>query len=397
MRSYRVQGLTRDGRMEVRRVMAPTAEEAAHQVASGGLDVLHVTAPFSFSVFSTRTPNLDVGLFCRELAALVSAGVSLIEALETLREQRQHQHHDVAVIGDLIATMREGRSLSEAMKGFPDTFPALLVASVSASEQTGELLIALERYLRYHEQVGALRSKIVSASLYPAALLIAGLAVGIFLLCYLVPRFSDVYSGIQTDLPLASRLLIQWGGWAGNNTFSVLLGVVLFSAILFFGLRQPAVQQRLLIMLQKNQWIGGQVRLMQLTRFYRSLGLLFQGGVPVLKALRMARSLLPLEMQQAVDAAIAQVSRGWSLSAALQEGNLTTPVALRLLGVGERNGQLAEMLEQTATFHDQEVSLSIERFSRLFEPLLMVIIGGVIGGIVVLLYLPIFELAGGLQ
>jgi len=136
---------------------------------------------------------------------------------------------------------------------------------------------------------------------------------------------------------------------------------------------------------------------MQLSRFYRSLGLLLRGGIPALKAMNMTQALLSVSMQEAMARASLSVSRGQSLSISLQEVGLTTPVALRLLRAGERNGQLADMLEQIASFHDKEVEQWVDRFAKLFEPILMLFIGGVIGGIVVLLYLPIFELAGSLQ
>ena len=135
---------------------------------------------------------------------------------------------------------------------------------------------------------------------------------------------------------------------------------------------------------------------MQLSRFYRSLGLLLGGGIPVIKAMHMAQGLLPLRLQPAALSATLEVTQGRSLSDSLHTVALTTPVALRLLRAGERNGQMAEMLEQAAAFHDKEIAHWIDRFARLFEPVLMLVIGLAIGGIVILLYLPIFELAGSL-
>lgn len=396
MASFQVRGVTARGELQERLVVAASAEEAGRLARQSGLEVLEVRGTFALAAPAGGS-RFDLALFAHELIALLRAGLSLIEALEALAERQQEAGQAGGVLDELVRRMREGQAFSQALQEFPPHFPDLFVASIAASEQTGDMVDALQRYVRYHEQVGALRQKLVSASLYPALLMLVGSAVGLFLLCFLVPRFSHVYEGLDAELPLASRWLIQWGEFAGAHTTLVTLG---FLAIVVGGvlaLRQPELQQHLLGALQHNRWIGAQLRLLQLSRFYRSLGLLLRGGIPLLKALRMTQALLPPPLQRALEGAIAEVSQGRRLSDSLQSVELTTPVALRLLRAGERNGQVAEMLEQVAAFHDKEVGHWIDRFTRLFEPLLMLFIGVVIGGIVILLYLPIFELAGNLQ
>lgn len=396
MASFQVRGLTAQGELHERRVVAASAEEAGRLARQSGLEVLEVRGVLGLGARRGGS-RFDLALFSHELMALLRAGLSLIEALETLAERQQEGGQGSGPLEELVRRMREGQAFSRALQAFPVDFPDLFVASIAASEQTGDMVDALERYVRYHEQVGALRQKLVSASLYPALLMLVGSAVGLFLLCFLVPRFSNVYEGMDADLPLASRWLISWGQFAGAHATLVTLVFVALVAGLVLALREPAVQQRLLGALQRNRWIGAQLRLLQLSRFYRSLGLLLRGGIPLLKALRMTQALLPPALQRSLEAAIAEVNQGRRLSDSLQGAALTTPVALRLLRAGERNGQVAEMLEQVAAFHDKEVGHWIDRFTRLFEPLLMLFIGLVIGGIVILLYLPIFELAGNLQ
>jgi general secretion pathway protein F len=224
-----------------------------------------------------------------------------------------------------------------------------------------------------------------------------GSAVALFLLCFLVPRFARVYEGMEGNLPLASRWLMKWGSFASEHWLPISLALVIAIAMLPLAATRPQVRQWLGTVLQGNRWIGARLRLMQLSRFYRSLGLLLGGGIPVVKAMQMAGGLLPAGLQPAAQGATLQVTRGRSLSEGLQESGLTTAVALRLLRAGERNGQMADMLEQAATFHDKEIEHWIDRFAKLFEPVLMLLIGVAIGGIVIMLYLPIFELAGSLQ
>jgi general secretion pathway protein F len=397
MASFQVRGLTAQGELQERLLAAASAEEAGRLARQSGLEVLEVRPRgLNVTLFQAQG-RFDLALFAHELIALLRAGLSLIEALETLAERQQEAGQDHAVLAELVRRMQEGQSFSQTLQASPQLFPELFIASIAASEQTGEMVDALTRYVRYHEQVGAIRQKIVSASLYPAMLMLVGAGVGLFLLCFLVPRFSHVYEGLDTELPLASRVLLQWGVFAGEHALLVSLGGVAIVAALVVALRHPAIQLRLMGRLQRNRWIGAQLRLMQLSRFYRSLGLLLRGGIPAIKALRMTQALLPPALQLALEQAIQDVTQGYRLSESLQRVQLTTPVALRLLRAGERNGQMAEMLEQVAAFHDKEVAHWIDRFTRLFEPLLMLFIGVVIGGIVILLYLPIFELAGSLQ
>lgn len=397
MARYRVRGISLVGVVNEITLSADSAENAHKQAVELGVRVIDVR-PVGWHFFSlARDRRLDLGLLTHEIVSLLRAGLSLIETLEALVERENVVLRDLRVLSHVLDRVREGQPLSKALSAHPREFPDLFIASVAASEQTGDLIEALERFLRYHAQATLIRQKIISASLYPLLLMVAGAAVGVFLLCYLVPRFSEVYNNINTELPLLSRWLMQWGQWVNGHWHWALAGgassIVLFS----LALMRPAIRAGLKGLMTSNRWIGPKIRLGQLSRFYRALGLLLSGGIPVVRAMQMVRALLPGALGESLERAIGEVEEGKRLSDGLQHNGLTTSVALRLLRVGERNGQMSNMLEQVALFHDAEVTQWIERFSRLFEPLLMIVIGLVIGAIVILLYLPIFDLAGSLQ
>ncbi|MDP2229036.1 MAG: type II secretion system F family protein [Moraxellaceae bacterium] len=396
MATFELRVLGPDGRLQSRRLSASDADTARRQIEAEGLQVIQLRRQDMLGRIG-RSGRFDLVLFAHELRALLQAGLSLIEALEALAERQQAASADATVLQALVGSLYEGQAFSKAIARFPDAFPELFVATMAASEQTGDLVEALERYLRHHEQVSVVRNKIASAALYPLLLLLVGTGVGVFLLCFLVPRFSHVYDGLATELPLASRLLMQWGMFASQHSLAVVLTLAGLLVLAVYAVLQPSVQGRLLAMLQRNRWLGEKLWLMQLSRFYRALGLLLRGGIPMVKGLRMTTNLLPLAAQPRLLQAVREVTEGKPLSVSLERAQLTTPVSLRLIRAGERNGQVAEMLERVASFHDAEVSRWIDRFTRLFEPVLMLVIGGVIGGIVILLYLPIFELAGSLQ
>jgi len=376
-------------------VEARDEAEARTQVAARGFAPLSIVAQRSPTRLGRRR-RFDVQLFAQELHTLTQAGLSVVESLEALLEKEEHTVPR-AVIGRLLTTLREGRKLSAAMQAQDTVFPALLIGIVQSAESTGELATALERYLAYDERVQAVRQRVVSASIYPAILLSVGALVAAFLMGWVVPRFSGVYRGAGRSLPWGSQLLLDWGQLVNQHGPAVLAGLLGTGALLSWWVQRRAGGrgwQPVLV------WVPGLARwvhLMALARLYLTLGLLLRGGLPIQQALALVRSVLPVGMQPAVMAVAQQVVRGLPLSQALEQALLTTPVALRFVRAGERSGQLAEMLTRAALYHDAETTRWVDRFTRAFEPVLMAVIGIVIGGIVLLLYMPVFELAGSLQ
>jgi general secretion pathway protein F len=219
----------------------------------------------------------------------------------------------------------------------------------------------------------------------------------LFLLGYVVPRFSLVYEGIGHDLPWLSRLLMLWGRFLAGHQLALLIGAGAAIALCVFAFRQPALREQLGRALARMPGIRERVSLYQLGRFYRSLGMTLRGGIPILASLDMVKGLLKGDMRERLRQVSALVSEGHSLSHALQVSHLTTPVALKLLRAGERSGNLGQMLERAADFYDEEMARWMDWFVKLFEPILMTVIGVLIGIIVVLMYLPIFELASSIQ
>ena len=302
-----------------------------------------------------------------------------------------------SVLAQLHEHLGVGLSLSTALERQPLIFPALYVAGVRANERTGGLIEAIERFIQYRSQSDLLRKRLIGASIYPAMILgLGGLVIG-FLLLYVVPRFSQVFQDMGERIPFMSRLLLEWGRFVHAHGGQVLLGAVAIAAATVYALRLTRVRGALLRGVQRLPRVGGHLRTYQLARFYRALGLLQQAGVPIVAALEMVAGLLPASLHGGVAGARRSIGDGRSTSDAFEANGLTTAVSLRLLRAAERTGQMGEMLEHTARFHEEEVAQAIDWFIRLFEPLLMIAIGIVIGLVVLLMYAPIFELAGSLQ
>ena len=340
--------------------------------------------------------KFPVLLFSRELLALLAAGLSLTEVIDTLVEKEQNTTSR-KLLESLRTSLYQGKSLSNALQAYPDIFSEFYVATISASERTGSLTEALDRYVRFQEQADVIKKRVISASVYPALLLGVGGLVGLFLMFYVVPRFSRVYEDIHGDLPFFSQLLMEWGQFAAAHAAVLIGGIVVCIGLAAFWFSQPGSRAWLMQTIQRIPAIGERVRHYQLSRLYRTLGMLLRGGIPVVKAIDMAKGLLALELQNKLSDAVQDIREGITTSQAMDKHLLSTPVSSRMLRVGERSGQMGEMMERTADFMDEELARWIDWFTRLFEPLLMAFIGIVIGLIVVLMYMPIFELASSLQ
>ncbi len=374
---------------------APDEASAIEQARSQGLAVLSARASRGWpSLARPFDRGFPLVLFSQELVALLQAGLSLPETLETMVE-KEGRSETRAVLGQVRDKLFEGRSFSQALELFPNVFPALYIATVRASERTGDLPEALRRYIAYQERIEYVRKRVVSASIYPVVLLAVGGLVTLFLLGYVVPRFSGIYADSGRDLPWMSRLLLEWGELINRHGTILMLGLigVVVMGIVF----RNQLLGLLMVALTRIPAVGTRMLVYHLARAYRTLGMLLRGGIPIVGALSMVTGLLPLDMRDRLSRATKRIREGVSISNAMNEAGLTTPVASRMLRVGEKSGDMAEMMERIAIFHDEELARWVDWFTKLFEPLLMVLIGVIIGAIVVLLYLPIFELAGSLQ
>jgi len=343
-----------------------------------------------------QAPQLQVAVFSQQLVSLLEAGLSLVEALEALA-QKESNAGTKHTLDRILARLYEGQTLAAAIAEHPATFPDLYVASVRASEKTGALREALTRYIAYQEQADTLRKTLVNACIYPAVLLVAGLLVTLFLMGYVVPRFSSIYEDVGTELPLASRLLLEWGKLIDAHAALVTAGVVGGLAGAIYGLARPTVRTAAGAWLARIPAIGRQLHVYQLARLYRTVGMLVRGGMPAVPALRMSGGVVLAGARAAYAAATRAVTEGQSLADAMERNGLTTPVAARMLRVGERSGNMGEMMERIADFCDEELGRWVAVMTRLIEPVLMIVIGLVIGVIVVLMYFPIFQLAGSIR
>jgi general secretion pathway protein F len=379
---------------------APTLDDAHQQAQGLGYAVLsmqpaRVTLGTLFAARTTQPPlRADVVVFVEQLLDLLGAGLSVIEALTTLQQAADPRRG--TTLDALIQRLRGGERLSQAL-GAQSHHPALLIALVRASELTSDLPQALSRYIEHEQRVTELRHRITSVAIYPLLLIGVGGAVLLFLLLYVMPRFARVFEGMNEALPWSARAMVWWAQWLQAY------GVWLAGAALVLGLAAAAVigsrefrgraLQRLL------QWspLSQRLRTYFLARWYRTTGMLVQGGIPLPEAVGLSSSVLPAGLQSGGAATERALRDGLSPAQAHTIAGMSTPVAEQLMRAGERTGELGAVLTRIAQFHEAEVARLLERGMRSLEPIVMVLIGVGVGTVVVLMYLPIFELASAIQ
>lgn len=378
-------------------VSAGSGTEAMRQLKNQGYVVLSVKEiKAGFVKTGQQKSRFPLLLFSRELFALLKAGLSLVDAIETLQE-KEHRPFAKTILTQIMTSLYEGLSFSDALEKVQGAFPPLYIALIRSSERTGDLPEALKRFVEYQIQVDIVKKKIVSASIYPAILMTVGGMVILFLMLYVVPKFSVIFASKDNNLPWMSQILLAWGDFLHENTTYFLMGFAILISTCVFLFTRPTVRQFLIESVLNLPILKEQVRVYQLSRFYRTLGMLLRGGIPIMQAIGMVSGLLQSSLRAHLNNATEDIKRGVTISQAMETHALTTPVAVRMMRVGEQSGQMGEMMESIGNFYDEEIERWVDWFTRLFEPTLMIFIGLVIGVIVVMMYVPIFELADSIQ
>ncbi len=389
------------GSVQALEISAADANAATARATGDGLQVLACksragTAGRSHDAIRSKTGGLDIANFSFELSALMAAGLSIVDSLRTLATKEKSAPAREALL-DIVKGINEGLPLSAAMERRSGRYPPLLVATISASEQTGDLSTALRRYAEHQQTIKSLRDNVVGAAVYPILLLTVGCVVILFLMTVVVPKFAVLIESTRHELPWTSQLLMSWGRFAARNAWEISVAAIAVFIFLGAGARHMLRTGAKAGWVESIPYIGPSMRQFRHAQLYRTTGMLVKGGIASPRALQLGATLLGDNDRKSLGHAIQLIHEGRSLSSALQIAQLADPVASSMLAVAERTGALADVLERIAEFHESRLQRSVELSSRLFEPILMIFIGLLVGAIVVLMYLPIFDLASSLQ
>lgn len=393
---YRVRWFDAQARAVREQTTEAASEEAAlQQLGVAGAVVLSMSALRQAPANRSRR-EFDVAWWCRELRMLLSAGMTVVEALETLHAQPLGEAR-ARVHAGLVAQLQQGRSLSAAMQS-AGVFPDVLVAGVKGSERTGALVTALDDFLRYEEMLERLRRQVVSAAIYPAVVVVLGGVIVLFLLLFVIPRFSQMYADVHGDISLATRVLLGLSRLLAEHGVLVATGLASLAVGAVALWRSGAVTRAAVALEASWPALRQRIDEFRLAKLYQALAVMFRGGYALDEALGHCAALgLGERLAASVQQARTALARGERLSTAWAAAGLADPVAQRLLAVGERTGSFDRVLSTIAERHAGNFTTFVERATRLVEPALLLLVALVVGGIVVAMYMPVFDIASSVR
>lgn len=334
----------------------------------------------------------DLTLFTRQLAILIRSSLPLEQALSAVAEQSESRALERLALG-VRAAVNEGHSLADALARFPRVFPPLYIATVAAGEQSGHLDVVLERLADYVENRQRMHQKVLLALFYPIILTVTAIGVVTALLAYVVPQVVQVFDSLNTQLPLLTRALIAFSAFL--QSYGLIVLAVIVAAVI-------ATQRALRRESNRRRWhrgwlrvplVGRLMRSVNTGRFARTFSILVGSGVPALESMNICTQVVScLPMRDAVAEAAKRVREGSSINKALAQSRLFPPIAVHLIASGEASGELELMLERAADHQEHEVEALIAALMSVFEPALILVMGGIVLAIVLAIMLPIFDL-----
>ncbi|WP_456393467.1 type II secretion system F family protein [Persephonella sp.] len=376
-------------------IYAPDAGAAQMELEKRGFEEIKLqlveAKKFSIDLFKPKVKEKDLAIFTRQLGAMINAGVGIAEALEILAEQMPNK-----TLAETLKKVKEdvvaGMSLSKAMAKHKNVFPDFLVNLIEAAEESGNLDVILQRATVYYEKIAAIKRKIVSASWYPAMVVIIAVVIVFGILTFIVPTFAKLYANLGGELPFLTRILIDASNFLQSNMLYIiggLIGLVLLNRFLYNTKAGKEFYHRIFL---KLPLLGDIFLKGAIAKFSRTLATLISGGVPIMRSLEISASVAGnVVIEKAILEAKDKVEKGQEIYKSL-DPKIFPPILIAMVRVGEDTGRLDEMLDTIANFFEDEVDRAVEGLISTIEPLLMVFIGSIVGVILIALYLPIFKM-----
>jgi type IV pilus assembly protein PilC len=377
--------------------VAQSEAHLRHELEEKGLHVLALKprggwAGLSFGRKRAKITHHEFLVFNQELATLLKAGMPLVQSLDILRVRLSNPTLK-AVLDDVHEKVRAGTALSDAFQSHGELFPSVYTASLMAGERAGDLDAVLRRYVAYAKVVDAIKKKTISALVYPIILIVLATGLVSVVMLKVVPTFADFYGSFDAELPLSTRVIVAISN-AIREQFVLILVAIIGGGVAFRAwVTRPGQRARFDGWLLKIPGIGGSVHKFATAQLARTLATLLGGGIPLVNALEIAaRSTGNRHIGSEMEIVAQKVREGQSFTATLLERHIMPDVAVKMIEVGESTGSLQEMLNSLADFYDEEIETEVGRFVTLIEPMLLIIMGIVIAGIVLALYLPLFNM-----
>jgi len=391
------------GNAKKERIVAASPGEARSTLRGRGLFIqeikqaqeLKFSGKFDLQQFQTALTSVSVkdkAVFSRQFAVLVNAGVAIVRSLGVLAEQCSNPKLKKALL-EISADVQQGVNLSEAMRKHPDCFDSLYVSMVQAGEVGGVLDEVMNRLSKLLEDVARLQNQIKSALAYPVVVGFLAVAIFVGMTVFLIPVFANIFKDLGTELPALTQFLL----WVSEmlRSWRILIPIVLFvgGSIAYRQYYKTRVGRETIDRLSlKVPLFGDLIQKSSVARFSRTFGSLTRSGVPILTALEIVRDTAGNQViANAVDASRRDIQQGGMISIALQKENVFPLMAIQMISIGEETGELDQMLMKVADFYEDEVEQSVKALTSVLEPIMIVVLGGMVGVILLAMYLPMFK------
>jgi type IV pilus assembly protein PilC len=401
MPKYVWKGTSRNGTSQKGEMEAPDEQTVVNRLRDQGVNVKKVQKSLNINLdiqIGSGVKKRDILIFTRQLATMVDAGLPLVQCLDILSNQTDNKHF-AKVLMSVKNSVEQGATFSDALRKHPKVFDELYVNLVAAGEVGGILDTILNRLSTYIEKAEKLKRQVRGAMVYPIAILVVAIGVVVVMLVKVIPTFEEMYKEFKgAKLPGPTKLVMDMSDSFLANWYWYFGGLVAFIVLITTMLKTDR---------GRNMWdrgilrfpiIGGVLRKVVVARFTRTLGTLLSSGVPILDSLSIcAKTSGNRTVSAAIMFAREKISQGQDLAGPLYETRVFPPMVVQMIGVGEQTGAMDQMLQKIADFYEDEVDVAVAALTSLMEPMMMVVIGGIIGGLIVAMYLPVFELAGNIN
>lgn len=346
--------------------------------------------------FGPKVGPKDVVIFTRQFATMIDAGLPLMQGLEILGRKHENPAMKKTLL-DIKNTVETGGTLAEAMGKHPKCFDDLFVNMIAAGEAGGILDIILERMAGYLEKSSKLKGQVKTAMIYPGIVVGAATIVTSVLLIFVIPTFAEMFSSMGQTLPAPTQMVMAMSDFMVNNGFLVFLGLMAFGWFMKKFLKTERGKQVIHPLYLKLPVFGDLIRKIAVARFTRTLGTMLNSGVPILDALAIcARTASNLVVESEINRVLSSISEGKSITEPLQDSVIFPPMVVQMIAVGESTGALDAMLQKIADFYEDEVENAVNGMKQMIEPLMILFLGTIVGGLVIAMYLPIFKMGSAL-